>query len=61
MSPETFLALATLGSLAFTFTVGFLAGRAWATWRGRSLAAQVSAGHQATSRPNPVLQQANHP
>lgn len=42
MSPATFLALATFGSLAFTFTVGFLVGHAWATWRGRSLAARIS-------------------
>ncbi|WP_295378455.1 hypothetical protein [uncultured Pseudacidovorax sp.] len=47
MSPETFLALATLGSTAFTFTLGFIAGRAWAAWRVRRQAAQISTRLQA--------------
>lgn len=50
MSPETFLALVTLGSTAFTFSAGFVAGRAWAAWRVRRLAARPPLA----IRPRPV-------
>ncbi|WP_159444720.1 hypothetical protein [Pseudacidovorax sp. RU35E] len=44
MSPETFLALVTLGSAAFIFSAGFVAGRAWTAWRVSRQVPRISEG-----------------